>query len=281
MAKLDPKDFARDRLLDEALADTFPASDPIAITTSTKPARTNSMPKAKSASKTPAKKYKLYGTQGCGSMLIEAAFGIAGIPFDYVEVPWADTGWNSKALKKLNPLGQVPTVVLPDGTVMTESAAIMLHIKDVAPDFELVPDADDPNRPTFLRFLTFLIAAVYPTFTYGDITERWVGEKQTDGVGKLLRASTNEHRQKLHRFLNANAKGPYFLGKQRSAIDLYLWAMTKWRPGPDWFKEECPKLYKIGALMDADPTIRKVADRNDLEALIASTKKKQAKKKAA
>jgi GST-like protein len=275
MAKPDPRVFARDRLLDEALADTFPASDPIALNTTTPPLRKSSMPKA--VKKSAAKKYKLYGTQGCGSMLIEAAFGIAKVPFDYVEVPWADTGWNSKALKKLNPLGQVPTLVLPDGTVMTESAAILLHIKDTVPDFELVPDADDPNRPAFLRFLFFLIAAVYPTFTYGDITERWVGEKQTDGVGKLLRASTNEHRQHLHRFLNAQVKGPYFLGKQRSAIDLYLWAMTKWRPGPDWFKAECPKLYKIGALMDADPALKKVAERNDLATLVQYYKKKPKK----
>ena len=42
-------------------------------------------------------------------------------------------------LAELNPLAQVPTVVLPDGTVMTESAAIMLYIDGLVPELGLVP----------------------------------------------------------------------------------------------------------------------------------------------
>lgn len=210
------------------------------------------------------KPYKLYATNGCGSMIVEVAFGIARVPFEIVGVPWADTGWNSKALKKLNPLGQVPTLILPDGKVMTESSAILLHLSDTVPGFDLVPPPGHPSRPAFLRWLAFLVAAIYPTFTYGDVTERWVGEPKEMGAGKALREATDEHRKLLWRYVESQIKGPWFLGKAMSALDIYMWPMGHWRPGIDWFAKECPKLHKIARAMKAHPVVKKVAGRNKL-----------------
>ena len=210
------------------------------------------------------KPYKLYATNGCGSMIVEIAFGLAKVPFEIVDVPWSDTGWKSKALKKLNPLGQVPTLVLPDGVVMTESAAMLFHLSDTVPGFELIPPAGHPSRADFLRWQIFLVSAVYPTFTYGDVTERWVGEPYKTGAGKLLRESTHGHRQDLWRFVEKQIDGPWFLGETFSALDVYMWAMTLWRPGRDWFKAECPTLHKIAMRVDADPVVKKVAARNKL-----------------
>lgn len=211
-----------------------------------------------------SKPYKLYATNGCGSMIVEIAFAMAGVPFEIVDVPWEDTGWKSKALKKLNPLGQVPTLALPNGAVMTESAAILFHLADTVPGFELVPPAGHALRPAFLRWQIFLVSAVYPTFTYGDVTERWVGESYKEGVGKRLRESTLDHRKTLWRYVEKEIDGPWFLGETFSALDVYMWAMTLWRPGRDWFKAECPKLHQIGARLDANPVVKKVAARNKL-----------------
>lgn len=208
--------------------------------------------------------YRLYATNGCGSMLVEIAFGIANVPFEVVDVPWEDTGWKSKALKKLNPLGQVPTLELPSGKVMTESAAILLHLADIVPGFALVPPAGHPARAAYLRWQVFLVSAIYPTFTYGDRPERWVGEDAEHGAGKVLRESTLEHRKMLWRFVEKEIDGPWFLGETFSALDIYMWAMTLWRPRRQWFKAECPKLYKIGAGLDGHPVIKKVAARNKL-----------------
>jgi GST-like protein len=211
-----------------------------------------------------AKRHKLYATNGCGSMIVEVAFGFAKLPLDIVDVPWADTGWNSKALKKLNPLGQVPTLILPNGKVMTETAAIMLHLADTVPGFPLVPPPDHAERAQFLRWLIFLVAAIYPTFTYGDVPERWVGAPKEKGAGKALREATDEHRKHLWRYVGSQIKGPWFLGRTMSALDVYMWPMGHWRPGIDWFAKECPKLHKISAAMKANPIVKSVAARNQL-----------------
>jgi GST-like protein len=211
-----------------------------------------------------AKPYKLYAANGGGSMIVEVAFGFAKLPLEIVDVAWDDMGWNSKALKKLNPLGQVPTLIMPNGKVMTETAAIVLHLADTVPGFELVPASDHPERAAFLRWLAFLIAAVYPTFTYGDVTERWVGAPHTEGAGKALREATDEHRNQLWRYVESQIKGPWFLGRTMSALDVYMWPMGYWRPGIDWFAKECPRLHKIARAMKAHPVVKRVAARNKI-----------------
>jgi GST-like protein len=206
--------------------------------------------------------YTLYGAKGGGSMIVEAAFARTPLPVEFVDLVWDDIGWNSRTLAPLNPLGQVPTLLLPDGSVMTESAAMILHLAELAPGADLVPRVEHPRHTAFLRWLVFLVAAVYPTFTFGDVPKRWVAGDET--AAKALRASTDEHRKKLFRYVEGQIDGPWFLGDTWSALDLYLWPMTFWRPGRDWFRAECPKLHAIGIAMDADPINKSVGARNGL-----------------
>jgi GST-like protein len=206
--------------------------------------------------------YTLYGAKGGGSMIVEAAFAKAHVPVRCIDVPWDDMGWESRTLGALNPLGQVPTLVMPDGSIMTESAAMILHLADVAPASELVPPADDPGRAAFLRWLVFLVAAVYPTFTFGDVPKRWT--EGDEAAAKKLRASTDAHRERLWRYVESQIDGPWFLRGAWSALDLYLWPMTFWRPGRAWFESNCPKLGRIGVAMDADRECLAVAERNGL-----------------
>ena len=208
------------------------------------------------------KPYTLYAAKGGGSMIVELAFAATKLPLKIVDVPWKDTGWKSKALRTFNPLGQVPTLLLPNGTVMSESAAIVLHLADRAPDAHLVPAAQEKERGQFLRWLVFLVSAVYPTFTYGDDPKRWLsGDEQ---AGAKLRASTDDHRKMLWKFVESEIKAPWFLGKKYSALDLYVWTMMHWRPGRDWLKAECPKLHKIAMSVADRAATKAVAARNGL-----------------
>lgn len=86
------------------------------------------------------------------------------------------------------------------------------------------------------------MAAVYPTFTFGDDPGKWVAD---EAGAKQLRASTDRHREALMRVLEAEASAPWFPGGRASAIDLYLLAMTHWRPGRKWYEANTPKLVAI------------------------------------
>jgi GST-like protein len=206
--------------------------------------------------------YILYGAKGGGSMIVEAALTIAGASFTCVDLDWSEVGWDSAPLKALNPLGQVPTLVMPDRQVMTESAAMILHLDDIAPAAGLVPPQGHPGRPAFQRWLIFLVSAVYPTFTYGDDPKRWVGGDEA--AGAKLRTGTDEHRKLLWRYLEGQTQGPWLLGDTWSALDLYMPPMAYWRPGRAWFEAECPRLYAIARAMEQHDVYGAILRRHEL-----------------
>lgn len=211
------------------------------------------------ATNTDVETLTLLGAPGCGSAIVEAVFTLAQIPY-LVEMvdPWTE-GASKERLRAVNPLLQVPTLLLPGGAVMTESAAMVLYVADCAPSSGLVPASGDATRPMFLRWLVYLVASLYPTFTYGDDTSRYVGG---EAAQKELRASTDTQREGMWRQVEGAALGPWFLGERLSAIDLYVWAMVRWRPRRAWFIAEAPKLAAIAAALDADPSMAEVKARN-------------------
>jgi GST-like protein len=202
---------------------------------------------------------RLFTAKGGGGLIVEAAYALAKVPLEIEDVAWDDVGPQSARLAPLNPLGQVPTLVLSDGSVMTESAAILLRLAERAPRAKLAPPPGDPQRAPFLRWLVFLVAALYPTYTYGDDPRRWVG----DEAGPRLRASTDAHREGLLRFLDARVAGaPWFLGARFSAIDLYLPVLRLWRPGAGWWRANVPRLNAIAERCAALPDVARALARN-------------------
>src|SRR5215813_1531857 len=95
--------------------------------------------------------YTLIGAPGWGSAIAEALLELSGLPYQVEDIDPTKPTADSKRLTALNPLAQVPTLLLPNGTVMTESAAIALHLADRAPAAGLAPPPDDGARDPFLR----------------------------------------------------------------------------------------------------------------------------------
>ncbi len=189
--------------------------------------------------------YTLLANPGTGSAIVEAALELAGLPYAIETVdPWT-AGASRERLRALNPLLQVPTLLLPDGSVMTESAAMVLLVADRAPAAGLAPATDDAARPAFLRWLIFLVGSLYPTFTFGDDPSRWVGDAAA--------------RDQLEEALDP---APWCLGATFSALDLYVGVMTHWRPRRAWFAEHCPVLHRVAQAVDGEARLRKVWARN-------------------
>src|SRR5258708_10892194 len=90
----------------------------------------------------------LVGSAGCGSVIAEFGFNLAGIAYDYEEVDYGEGSATRARLLEVNPLGQVPALVLPGGqTIMTESLAMLHWIQDEAPGAPLIPPKGDAARP--------------------------------------------------------------------------------------------------------------------------------------
>jgi GST-like protein len=169
--------------------------------------------------------------------------GFYGVPLTLIDAGDVFEGAADRArLAAVNPLMQIPTLVLPGGEVVTESAAMTLLLADLAGSDALVPGPGAVERAAFLRWLMFLVAAIYPTHAYGDSPERYVPGAQAE----TFQARMIEERKRLWRIVEAEAArrgGPWFLGGRLSAIDLYSAAMVHWRPRQAWFAAECPCVF--------------------------------------
>ena len=204
--------------------------------------------------------YTLYGRAGWGSVLIEAQLAMYGLDFTFEEVDDLFASAAAReALARINPLAQVPTLVMHDGSIMTESAAITLVLAEITGSAVLVPGTAEQYRPRFLRWLVFLVANVYPTFTFADDPGRFVPDEAAragfaDAVGAYA--------ERLWRMVEHEARGGWFLGERLSVLDLYIAAMSHWRPRRPWFAEHCPKLDAIAKRADALPELEAIWHRN-------------------
>ncbi|MEZ5903852.1 MAG: hypothetical protein R3C69_01630 [Geminicoccaceae bacterium] len=122
-----------------------------------------------------------------------------------------------------------------------------------------MPGAGAAERADFLRWLVFFVASIYPTFTYGDDPARFVPEP----AGRAgFSQAVDAWRKRLYRIVEAAAGSPWFLGERFSALDIYTAVLTRWEPGPEWFRTETPKLAASGAAARGLPALAAIARRN-------------------
>lgn len=206
------------------------------------------------------KPFVLHGRPGWGSAIVEAQLCWYGLPFrteDCGDLLASEAA--RERLRPLNPLAQVPVLVLPDGQVLTESAAITLHLADRSGRDDFVPGPQAPERAAFLRWLVYLVANVYPTFTYADEPTRFVKD---EAAARAFRAEVDAYAQRLWLAMEGAAGAPWFLGERCSAIDIYLAVMTRWRPRRDWFAQHAPRLHAAALRAEALPALSAMLARN-------------------
>lgn len=205
---------------------------------------------------------KLYENPGWGSAIVEAQMAVYGLPVELVRAGDVYEDREAReALGRVNPLMQVPVLILPNGAVMTESAAITLYLAERTGSEVLVPPPLSEERAAFLRWLIFIVANIYPCFTFADVPTRFVPEAE----GAAYKARVTEHATRLWKIVAAEVErrgGPWFLGGRFSALDIYLAVMVHWRPGHASFERETPVLAQIAAAASARPDVAPVMARN-------------------
>jgi GST-like protein len=205
--------------------------------------------------------YTLYGSKGSGSASVEAALEICGFPYRQVRAARWEADSAMDELLRVNPLGQIPTLVLPDGTVMSESAAILTHLGLLASPGLLLP-ADESARAQNLRGLVFIAANCYSAISIIDYPERWTAATD-DGQRELLREGT---RERLHRhweiFADTFTAAPFFNGATPGALDLFAAVVSKWSGTRAHVAEHRPGFAAALARIDAHPAVARVFARH-------------------
>lgn len=212
--------------------------------------------------------YVLYGSRHSGSAAVEAALEMAKAPYRIVDAAtWRkkDDAATFAQLQRVNPLHQIPTLVCPDGTVMSESAAILIHLGLVHPSAKLLP-ANAAQRAQALRAMVFIAANCYAAIGVIDYPERWHGKGNKDADERLRRGA----RRRLHQlwsvfadtFGAAAAKTAFLFGAQPGAADLLAAVVSRWSGTRKHLAKQRPAFHAMLERIEADPRVAPVIERH-------------------
>jgi len=165
---------------------------------------------------------KLYTKPGACSLADHIVLRWSGLPFD-LQVMDAE-GMKKPEYLKLNPAGSVPVLTVDDW-VLTQNAAILGYIADVAPDSGLGGDGSARSRAEIARWIAFVNADVHPTFKPIFGSTRYLGDD------KLIALSHDDARQKLRGLferVDAHLRQHKWLAGERSGADAYLFVTLRW-----------------------------------------------------
>ena len=198
--------------------------------------------------------YTLFGSKGSGSASAEAALTMAGLEFRSVDAASWDAGPGRDELTRVNPLCQIPTLLLPDGSVLTESAAILIHLGLQHPASGLLP-ADAAARAQTLRGLTYIAANCYAAIGIIDYPERWCAEPD-DKTNKRIQAGS---RQRLHYlwevFADTYPARPFLGGQHLGALDLLAAVVSKWSGARKHLATARPAFSALLARIENEPRV--------------------------
>lgn len=190
-------------------------------------------------------------------MAPHAALAEIGVPYELVRVVRDETGKSSDDYLALNPSGLVPT--LEDGDlVLTESAAILLHLADRFPEAGLLPELGTTERSEVYRSLIFLTNTLQPVLLHMFYPDRY----GTEGVREIAVAAAHAHFDRLDASLAGRS---FIVGDRRSVADLFLFMLTRWgrRLDPPAWDRPNLRAHFLRAL--ALPGVRRMVDEQELE----------------
>lgn len=162
---------------------------------------------------------KLYYSPGACSLSPHIALLEAGIPHETVRVDLrAKKLEGGDDFLKVNPKGQVPTLVLEDGEMLTEGPVIVQVIADKAGDSKLAPANGTTARYRLQEWLNFLTSELHKNFSplfspvLGDETKAFFRDRL---MGKLA-------------YVDEKLAGRDYLMGNFSVADGYLYTMLRW-----------------------------------------------------
>jgi glutathione S-transferase len=163
---------------------------------------------------------KLYYSPGACSLSPHIALREAGLNFTLEKTDLRSKQTASGGdIRKENPKGMVPVLVLDDGDVLTEGPAIVQYIADQNPGSGLAPAAGTRARYHLMEWLNFITSELHKSYT------PLFNPKAPEEYKKLV----HETLAARYTFVNEKLAGKsYLMGEQFTVADGYLFTVTNW-----------------------------------------------------
>jgi glutathione S-transferase len=199
--------------------------------------------------------YKLYYHPGTASMVVHLALLELGVPYRLEKVDFEKGAQHSPEYLRLNPRGQVPTLVI-DGKPYFESAALLMILAERHPEARLAPLPGSPLRADWYQWTAFFTNSLGPAYRQWFYPLALGAEEHPPAVRDALCSSIEGSWAFVDAHLQSH--GPYMLGEDFYGVDLLATMYMRWsrnmpRPALEW-----PSLRRLADLVRARPSWRRM-----------------------
>lgn len=155
----------------------------------------------------------------------------------------------------INPKGRVPALVLSDGTVLTETGALLEYIAALAPDTMMVPAT--PEHAAHMRSVMYYLAStMHVAHAHKMRGARWADkpESHADMAAKVTLNMTA-----CAQFIETEClHGDYVCGASFTVADAYLFVVCTWLAADGVSVSEFPRISAFLARMETRDSVKTV-----------------------
>jgi len=173
--------------------------------------------------------YQLYYCRGKASLTPHMLLEELNVPYALVPVDVNNNQHKSPAYLTLNPAGKIP-LLIDNGVVISETAAICLYLIDKHPEKNLAPTVGTVERAEFYKWLIYLtntlqteLMIYFRPQKYSLIDDVNIKHNAYRNIAAMLDIIENALVAN-----HAKNKGPYLLGEECSAVDLFILMLARW-----------------------------------------------------
>jgi glutathione S-transferase len=193
---------------------------------------------------------KLYYSKDACSLTVRILLHELGLSAEYESVDLTSKKTASGAdYKTINPRGNVPALVLDDGTMFVENLVIQFYLAEKYPHSKLIPATPSAARYCTIEWLSFIATDLHKSFVPFFVPN--VPEEAKAGIfTTILRGKFSTINDRL-------ANNRYLSGDDFTGADIYLFVVTRWLPATPLSLQEWPHLKRFMDEMNQRPAVKK------------------------
>lgn len=200
--------------------------------------------------------YKLYNVKAWGSLAIHCMLEEMELP--YTNIWMSPEQVRAPEFRAISPLGMIPALGLSDGRSLYESAAIVSFLVAAHPEKQMSPVLGSPAYGDFMSLLHFMSTEIYGLENIAFMAEFYAPGHE-ESLRRKVWEQSDTHWLVLEKRLAAS--GPWLMGRDYSALDLYLFMLSVWaKPSELAFHGKFPALAKLTAGVRARPKLKAVLE---------------------
>ena len=198
--------------------------------------------------------YKLYNVKTWGSLAIHLLLEELEVP--YTNIWMTPDQVKAKEFRELSPLGYIPALGLTDGSTLFESGALVSFLVTAHPDKAMSPPVGSDQFGEFLSWLQFMSVNIYGAMNllYSEVSYAADPAHQAH-----IEKRAAERLETLWTILERRLvkEGPWLMGAQFSALDLYAFMLTLWaKPSEAGLHANYPLLARHAKDVRARPKLK-------------------------